>query len=78
MGYEKYIGYGNDKDFDNAITKVWPESDKEMFDYTVPLYVDHQPFSIYYMTVSGHGLYSWTGNTQSSHHREEVNSWPEL
>lgn len=76
MGYEKYIGYGNG--MEKGVTKCWPESDKEMFDYTVPLYVDQQPFSIYYMTVSGHGLYSWMGNTQSSHHREEVNSWPEL
>ena len=76
MGYEKYIGYGNG--MEKGVTKCWPESDKEMFDYTVPLYIDQQPFSIYYMTVSGHGLYSWMGNTQSSHHREEVNSWPEL
>lgn len=76
MGYEKYIGYGNG--MEKGVTKCWPESDKEMFDYTVQLYADQQPFSIYYMTVSGHGLYSWMGNTQSSHHREEVNSWPEL
>ena len=76
IGYEKYIGYGNG--MEEGVTYCWPESDKQMFDYTVPLYVDQQPFSIYYMTVSGHGLYSWMGNTQSSHHREEVNSWPEL
>ena len=76
MGYEKYIGYGNG--MEAGVTKCWPESDKEMFDYTVPLYINQQPFSIYYMTVSGHGLYSWMGNTQSSHHREEVNTWPEL
>ena len=76
MGYEKYIGYGNG--MEKGVTKCWPESDKEMFDYSVPLYIDQQPFSIYYMTVSGHGLYSWMGNTQSSHHREEVNTWPEL
>ena len=76
MGYEKYIGYGNG--MEEGVTYCWPESDKQMFDYTVPLYVNESPFSIYYMTVSGHGLYSWMGNTQSSHHREEVNSWPEL
>ena len=70
MGYDKFIGMGNG--MEEGVTKVWPESDKEMFDFTVPQYIDQQPFSIYYMTVSGHGLYSWMGNTQSSHHKDEV------
>lgn len=70
MGYEKFIGLGNG--MEAGVQEVWPESDKEMFDFTVPQYVDQQPFSIYYMTVSGHGLYSWSGNYQSKRHQEEV------
>ncbi len=68
LGYEKFIGVGNGME----VTKAWPESDLEMIDFTVPQYIDHQPFSVYYMTVSGHGAYSWGGNRQSSRHKEEV------
>ena len=74
LGYEKYIGMGNG--MEEGVKKRWPESDQEMIDYTVPLYIDKQPFSIYYMTVSGHGLYSWGGNSMSSLHREEVQDLP--
>ncbi len=70
MGYEKFIGLGNG--MEEGVTEVWPESDKEMLDFTVPQYVNQQPFSIYYMTVSGHGAYSWMGNRQSRNHQEEV------
>ena len=59
-------------EMEEGVTEVWPESDKEMLDFTVPQYVNQQPFSIYYMTVSGHGAYSWMGNRQSRNHQEEV------
>ena len=36
-----------------------------MIDVTVPQYIDHQPFSIYYMTVSGHCGYSLKENAQA-------------
>lgn len=68
LGYEKFIGVGNGME----VTEVWPESDLEMIDFTVPQYIGQQPFSIYYMTVSGHGAYSWEGNRQSALHQDEV------
>lgn len=74
LGYEKFIGMGNG--MEEGVKKQWPESDQEMIDYTVPLYIDKQPFSIYYMTVSGHGLYSWQGNSMSFKHKEEVQDMP--
>ena len=78
LGYEKFIGMGNG--MEEGVKKVWPESDKEMMDFTVSQYIDHQPFSVYYITVSGHGAYTWMGNTQSSRHREDVKDldYPEL
>ena len=69
LGYEKFIGVGNGMEI-NA--DVWPESDLEMINFTVPQYIDQRPFSIYYITVSGHGLYSWGGNYQSGVHQNEV------
>ena len=50
------MGYGNG--MEAGVKKQWPQSDLEMIDYTVPLYVDQQPFSVYYMTVSGHSNYN--------------------
>ena len=62
LGYDHfYARYGGLE----GITPVWPESDLEMIDVTVPQYIDHQPFSIYYMTVSGHCGYSLKENAQA-------------
>ena len=74
LGYEKYIGYGNG--LEDGIKYVWPESDKQMIDYTVPMYIDQQPFSIYYMTVSGHCSYSRNDNTMSYWNYEVVKDLP--
>ncbi len=58
MGYDSFVGIGNG--MENGLTGgLFPESDKEMMDYTVPIYIDAQPFSVYYMTISGHASYSF-------------------
>ena len=57
MGY-KYKGLGNGLD----IKETWPESDIEMVQETIGEYIDKQPFHVYYMTVSGHLQYNFTGN----------------
>ena len=58
LGYDRFLArYGG-----LELTGSWPESDLEMMDVTVPQYIDQQPFSIYYMTVSGHCEYSFKGN----------------
>ena len=44
---------------------MFPESDLEMINATVPQYIDQQPFSIYYMTVSGHCMYSQKENAMA-------------
>ena len=62
LGYDRFLArYGGLE----GITPVWPESDLEMIDISVPQYIDHQPFSIYYMTVSGHCGYSLKSNAMS-------------
>ena len=45
-----------------------------MFEATVPMYIDHAPFNIYYMTVSGHSNYSRGANEMSKKHWEETSS----
>ncbi len=50
----------------------WPASDLEMFQYTIPEYIQAQRFNVYYMTVSGHMYYSFTGNSMSKKNKEAV------
>lgn len=80
FGYD-YKGIGNGLELAHD---VWPNSDLEMMEATVDSYIDEYvnngaPFHAYYMTVSGHGLYSWAGNAMSRKHREEVEAkYPDL
>lgn len=71
MGYD-YKGLGNGLD----VKKTWPESDLEMMEKTIPEYINKQPFHAYYMTVSGHMLYTFTGNSMSAKHKEAVKDLP--
>ena len=63
--------YG-DKIFYMEHANAWPASDYEMMLGTVPEYVNLDRFNVYYMTVSGHMYYSFSGNRMSSWHKEEV------
>lgn len=50
----------------------WPASDLEMMEGTMPEYVEQERFHVYYMTVSGHMYYSFTGNSMSYKNRDAV------
>ncbi|WP_312812591.1 sulfatase-like hydrolase/transferase [Sedimentibacter sp.] len=67
MGYI-YKGLGNGLD----VTETWPESDIEMIELSVPEFINNQPFHAYYMTVSGHLQYSFTGNYIAAKNRSLV------
>ena len=64
LGYDVYIGYGNG--MENGVSKNWPQSDLEMLQYVIPQYLEQsRPFSLYFMSVSGHSNYSRGGNAMS-------------
>ena len=67
MGYT-YKGYGNGLD----IKKTWPESDLEMMEKSICDYINDESFHAYYMTVSGHMNYSFTGNSMSKKNKDLV------
>ena len=50
----------------------WPASDLEMMQGTIPEYINEDIFHVYYMTVSGHMNYNFTGNSMSYKNREAV------
>ena len=70
FGYDKFIGMGTG--MEAGVQDHWPESDNEMFQFTVQQYIDQQPFSIYYMTVSGHCRYAFDGNNMSKRNKAAV------
>ncbi len=67
MGYE-YKGRGNGLE----VSDLWPESDVEMMELSLPEYLDETPFHVYYMTVSGHMNYNFSGNAMSAKHQQAV------
>lgn len=75
LGYEEFIGIGNGME-QGVNQKLWPESDLEMIDFTVPQYIDKQPFSVYYMTVSGHCRYNRLGNAMAKKNWSLVEDLP--
>ena len=55
----------------------WPRSDLDMIEATADSYIDDYvengtPFHAYYMTISGHGWYTWEDNNMSKRHQAEV------
>lgn len=74
LGYEKFIGIGNG--LEENLTRQWPYSDREMIDATITEYLDRQPFSVYYMTCSGIGIYKTMGNKMAEIHWDEVEDLP--
>ncbi len=50
----------------------WPSSDLEMMQGTIPEYINQERFHVYYMTISGHMYYSFSGNSMSSKNKEAV------
>ena len=55
------------------ITYYWPTSDYEMAVKTIDEYINcDKPFHVYYLTLSGHTNYTWSGNNMASRHRSEV------
>lgn len=69
LGYEKFIGMGNG--MEQGVKNLWPESDLEMMQFTVDQYINCQPFSVYYMTVSGHCQYLY-GNAMAKRNWDAV------
>lgn len=63
IGYDTFTAMGNG--LEQGVAATWTESDQEMIEFTVPQYIDKQPFSLYYMSISGHCNYSQANNAMS-------------
>lgn len=75
LGYSNgFMGYGNG--MEEYVTEQWPQSDLEMVEGTLPLYIDTRPFNVYYMSVSGHSGYSYNGNAMTKKNWSSVENLP--
>lgn len=72
LGYD-FTGVGNGLILESD---VWPESDLEMINNTVDLYVEEEPFHVYYLTVSGHMNYTFIGNSMAYKNKALVEDLP--
>ena len=78
--YLKTQGFDNFKGCYNGLEKVinceqWPQSDVEMIEGTISDYINSdKPFMTYYMTVSGHFYYSYSGNAMASKNNDLVDN----
>ena len=74
LGYSGgYMGVGNG--LEELISPKWPASDLELMQATLQMYIDKQPFDVYYMTVSGHSVYTFGNNDMSKENRDAVDEW---
>lgn len=67
LGYSQFLGLGNGLE---DIADWWTD-DETLFSTTLDTYIDQQPFSIYYMTISGHCTYR-SEKESVPEHLEEV------
>lgn len=58
--------------FTVATPDAWPGSDLEMMEGTLGEYINDERFHVYYMTVSGHMNYNFTGNRMSGKNKDAV------
>ncbi len=62
--------------FEMEHPKYWPASDLEMMQATLPDYIDDERFHVYYMTISGHMNYNFSGNKMASINKAAVADLP--
>jgi len=71
LGYE-WIAIGSGLN----ITNQWPRSDLEMFQATIDDFIHADRFHVYYLTVSGHLEYNFSGNAMALRNRDAVAHLP--
>lgn len=74
MGYEWHgTGAGYDPEVSESSGKaLWPQSDIRLIDQSFDTYATSEPFMTYYMSVSGHVEYNFSGNAMAKRNQDKV------
>jgi len=71
VGLDNYLGIYNG--LEKRMEHKWPASDLDMVNVTMDDYINSEkPFLTYYVTVSGHYAYNFTGNNVAKKNKELV------
>lgn len=75
--YLASLGFENFKYRGNGLEKImncntWPQSDKDMAEVTYEDFINDEKFFTYYVSVSGHMPWSWSGNNMSYRNKDIV------
>lgn len=74
LGYsDGFTANGNG--LEDIVDKKNMLSDIAMMEATLPIYMDKQPFNLYYMSVSGHSSYNRTANYYANKYWKEVEGY---
>ena len=73
LGYTRFYANGNGM-VGLSGSLAWPQSDVEMMEFSIPKFVDKEPFNAYFMTLSGHSKYD-KKNFIVRRNIEEVQEW---
>lgn len=75
LGFTSYMGIGNG--LEKLMSSKWLPSDVDMIDVTTDFYTSEDKFVTFYITVSGHAPYNFTGgNSISIKNKQFVNDLP--
>ena len=74
MGYE---WHGTDSGYDPEVREssgkeLWPQSDIRLIDQSFDTFASNEPFMTYYITVSGHVEYNFSGNAMAMRNQDKV------
>ena len=73
MGYEWHgTGQGYEPEQTKSGKNRWPQSDRQLVSQSFPTLTDKEPFTCYYITVSGHVEYNFSGNAMCMKNEERV------
>ena len=79
--YDRYItypAYGFDEFYARGqgldLPYTWPGDDLAALEQTSDLIIDKEPFFLYFMSYSGHGLYNFTGNAMAIKNKDFIDS----
>ena len=71
MGFDSFTFNGNGLE-KKMNCNQWPQSDLSMVDVTTDDFIDSEKFMTYYVSVSGHMPWSWSGNSMSYKNKDLV------
>ena len=74
LGYTWKQGYnGLDMEKSSSGKSLWPQSDKYTVEHTIDEYIDSKdPFHVYYMSISGHMPYNFSGDSMAIKNKDRV------